>query len=65
SSVPDAQGSIIVSLDGARVPFDETGQQGWRWTDRDNGELTLVGDVCTRAIARPASIVVSVTCSAP
>ena len=47
SSVPDAQGSIIVSLDGARVPFDETGQQGWRWTDRDNGELTLVGDVCT------------------
>jgi hypothetical protein len=63
NSVPNAGGSIVVTLDGVTLPLDTTGQRGWRWTDRDNGELALVGDACTTAIARPASVVVTVACA--
>lgn len=63
NSVPNAGGSIVVTLDGVTLPLDPTGQRGWRWTDRDNGELALVGAACTTAIARPASVVVTVACA--
>ncbi|MDX2015910.1 MAG: vWA domain-containing protein [Myxococcaceae bacterium] len=65
NSVPDARGSIVVTLDGVAVPQDDTGLRGWRWTDRENGELALVGSVCERAVARPASVVVTVGCGGP
>jgi hypothetical protein len=64
NSVPDADGGIRVTFDGAEVPAAETAANGWRWTDRDNGELALVGGLCARAVARPASLVVTVSCSA-
>ncbi|MCU0698911.1 MAG: VWA domain-containing protein [Myxococcaceae bacterium] len=65
NSVPDARGTIVVTLDGVNVPQDDTGLRGWRWTDRENGELALVGSVCERAVARPASVIVTVACGGP
>lgn len=64
-SVPDTRGSIRVTFDGVELTFDETGRDGWRWTDRPNGEIALVGQSCSRAIARPAGLVVTVACGAP
>lgn len=65
NSVPDMMGTIRVTFEGAEVPFDATGMNGWRWTDRENGEMALLGVVCARAVARPSSLVVTVGCSAP
>lgn len=62
SSVPDARGTIRVTFDGVEVTHDERGLEGWRWTDRENGELSLVGTACERAVARPASLVATVAC---
>lgn len=62
SSVPDADGGIRVTFEGVEVPVSTQAMPGWRWTDRDNGELTLVGAVCDRAIARPANLIVTVSC---
>ncbi|MBL8917320.1 MAG: VWA domain-containing protein [Myxococcaceae bacterium] len=65
NSVPDLTGTIRVTFEGAEVPYDESGMNGWRWTDRENGELTLFGPVCARAIARPSNLVVTVLCGGP
>ncbi|MDP3235418.1 MAG: vWA domain-containing protein [Myxococcales bacterium] len=64
SSVPDTDGGIRVTFEGAEVPTEDGGMGGWRWTDRENGELALTGPVCARAVARPSSLVVTVSCSA-
>jgi len=64
SSVPDSDGGIKVTFERDVVPADDGGTGGWRWTDRDNGELALVGPVCASAVARPASLIVSVSCGA-
>jgi hypothetical protein len=63
NSVPDGDGGIRVTFEGLQVPVDQGGSGGWRWTDRDNGELALVGSICDRAITRPSSLVVTVSCS--
>lgn len=63
SSVPDGDGGIRVTFEGAELPVDVNGSGGWRWTDRENGELALVGAVCSRAVAQPSSLVVTVSCS--
>lgn len=65
NSVPDMRGTIRVTFEGVEVPFDATGMNGWRWTDRENGEMALLGQVCSRAVARPSSLVVTVACSGP
>ncbi|MBL8957848.1 MAG: VWA domain-containing protein [Myxococcaceae bacterium] len=65
SSVPDMRGSIRVTFEGSEVPFDATGTNGWRWTDRDNGEMALLGSVCAQAVARPSGLVVTVACGGP
>ncbi len=62
SSVPNAQGSIVVTRDGGRIPFDVTGDAGWRWTDRGNGELLIHGLDCTLANGRPGALEALVTC---
>lgn len=51
SSVPDDDGSIEVKLGGVVVPHDPDGKDGWAWSDRVNGELTLYGSACDRAAA--------------
>lgn len=62
-SVPDRDGGITVSFAGAEVPLaTDGGLNGWRWTDRENGELALLGSVCAQAVAAPSSVVVTVTC---
>ncbi len=62
SSVPDGDGGIRVTFEGAEVASDDGGLSGWRWTDRENGELALLGPVCARAVARPSSLIVTVSC---
>lgn len=65
SSVPDRDGGIKVTFEGTEVPADDGGgMNGWRWTDRDNGELALLGPVCARAVARPSSLIITVSCGA-
>lgn len=62
-SVPDRDGGIVVSFAGAEVPLaGDAGVDGWRWTDRENGEFALLGSVCAQAIRNPSSAVVTVTC---
>lgn len=62
-SVPDRDGGIIVSFAGAEVPLaGDAGVDGWRWTDRENGEFALLGSVCAQAVRNPSSAVVTVTC---
>lgn len=65
NSVPDTRGTIRVTFQGIEVPPDTQGTTGWRWTDRDNGELALVGSICARAIAQPSGLVVTVACGGP
>ncbi|MFT3710464.1 MAG: VWA domain-containing protein [Archangium sp.] len=62
-SVPDANGTITVQLDGVFVPQDASGVNGWTWSSLERGELVLRGDWCSKAIAASAPVVrVSVTC---
>lgn len=62
-SVPDRDGGITISFAGAEVPLaDDAGVNGWRWTDRENGEFALLGSVCAQAIRNPSAAVVTVTC---
>ncbi|MGH7282302.1 MAG: vWA domain-containing protein [Polyangiaceae bacterium] len=49
TSVPDTDGSIIVTLDGVTLPFDPTHTNGWDWSDKANGEILLSGAACTQA----------------
>lgn len=46
SSVPDPNGSIVISVDGVEVPTDQ-----WQWGNRDNGEIILLGDACQNTAA--------------
>jgi hypothetical protein len=66
SSVPDARGSITVTVDGAPLPYDPTKTEGWAWTSQDNGEIVLVGDACARLTAEPdPKVVAQVSCGGP
>jgi len=62
-SVPDANGSLVVMLDGVIVPGDASGIDGWVWISQARGELTLRGSWCAKAIAARSPVVrISVTC---
>jgi hypothetical protein len=63
TSVPDARGTISVTLDGANLPFDPSGTSGWGWSDRNNGEILLAGDACATVAAEPVpALTAQVTC---
>ena len=47
TSVPDPNGSIVISLDGSEVPPEQ-----WSWGNKANGEIVLIGDACQTAAAR-------------
>jgi hypothetical protein len=47
ASVPDSDQGISVTLGGQPVPEGT----GWIWTDRGNGEVTLLGAFCDQATA--------------
>jgi Mg-chelatase subunit ChlD len=63
TSVPADERAISVMLGGVEVPYDATGQNGWYWADRANGEMVLRGGACTAAVAAGAGpLVVEVGC---
>ncbi len=61
-SRPDAPDRITVRAGGAPVPRDPTRRDGWDWTDRDYGEVTLFGPACDRALAASQPVEAAVTC---
>ncbi|HTI34332.1 MAG TPA: hypothetical protein VL422_11685 [Miltoncostaea sp.] len=60
--MPDAKGSITVTLDGTTVPYDPTAKEGWTWGDKNNGEIILAGQACSTATANATGLVASVKC---
>lgn len=65
ASVPDSKGAITVRLGETEVPYDETGKDGWRWGNKDNGEIVLFGTACTAAVADGSvTLAAEVRCSA-
>jgi hypothetical protein len=50
TSVPDLRGSISISLDNTTIPEDAT--NGWKWSDKSNGEMVLSGSSCTNVANR-------------
>lgn len=65
SSVPNAQGTITVTVKGAVVPYDPSGAHGWRWSDETNGEIVFGSDVCSRVGDAGAAPKANVTCAVP
>ena len=62
-SRPEEMGSIAISFDGVDVPLDPTHRDGWDWSDRAFGEITLFGGACARVIAsRTTQVVATVGC---
>ena len=47
TSVPDAEGSFTLTL--GDTPIVEDDSNGWRWSNRANGELLLSGEACALA----------------
>lgn len=63
-SVPDATGSIAVVLEGATLPYDESGRNGWRWASRANGEVVFSNEACAALATARAAPTVTVRCAA-
>jgi hypothetical protein len=51
SSVPDASGTIVVTVNGVPIPFDGSRTNGWAWANQANGEMAFYGAACTAAAA--------------
>jgi hypothetical protein len=66
TSVPDAQGSLQLTVNGTVVPFDPTSTDGWSWTNRDNGELEIFGAPCARLTSLGNAMVqATIQCAVP
>lgn len=63
SSVPDQRGTIRVTLNGMELPFDPSGETGWSWADRNNGELSLASAACGSASLSGAQLTAELACS--
>lgn len=61
-SRPDDPSRITVRAAGVDVPRDATRRDGWDWTDRDYGELTLFGPACERVFAGSQPLDAIVAC---
>jgi hypothetical protein len=64
ASVPDADGTITVSIDGAEVPYDPANASGWSWGDRANGEVFFSGAACETVSSGGHTLEATVTCDA-
>lgn len=51
SSVPDASGTIVVTVNGVTIPYDASKTNGWAWDNQANGEMAFYGAACTAAAA--------------
>jgi hypothetical protein len=66
ASVPSDEGSITVTINGVEIPYDETGERGWMWGNKPNGEIVLLEDACARyASTANANLVATVACEEP
>jgi hypothetical protein len=54
-----------LTLGGVPVPFDPTGQNGWRWANRANGEIVLTTDLCAQAATGSVPFTATVSCDPP
>lgn len=62
-SVPTiGDGGFDVSVAGQPIPPADDGVEGWRWQDRANGEVALVGMACSLALATPTQVEAVVRC---
>ena len=62
-SQPTTADGISIALDGTTIPRDETRMNGWDWTDRAFGEITLFGAACAQAaVGTPAVVATVLTC---
>ncbi len=61
-SRPDNPDRITVEVDGVAVPRDPTRRDGWDWTDRDYGEVTLFGAACERVQSSTSPLRATVAC---
>jgi hypothetical protein len=64
-SVPNAAGTITVTLGGEVVPYDPSGTSGWKWAAQSNGEIVFLGDLCARVAQSGELPVVEVSCVPP
>jgi hypothetical protein len=66
TSVPSASCTIVVTMDGVELPYDETGTEGWMWGDEGNGEIILLGGTGTTAGSNASTqLAATVTCDPP
>ena len=64
-SRPTSTGGIAIRYGSVEVPYDPTRLNGWDWTDRAFGEITLFGAACDGAIAaRSTTVTAVVSCGA-
>lgn len=45
---PENPGQVVVMVNHAPVPFDPTGQQGWKYSDATSSEVVLSGSACSQ-----------------
>ncbi len=65
TSVPNAEGSIVVTLNGQIIPFDPNGTTGWTWASETNGQIILLGMTCAAAAGAASTLIAHVQCDAP
>jgi len=53
-----------VSLNGSEIPYDNTRQNGWAYTDESQTALSLYGRACDALLSsRDAELVITYQCS--
>jgi hypothetical protein len=62
TSVPSADGSIVVTLNGQVIPFDPNGTSGWKWASETNGQIILLGTTCAAAAGGSNTLIAHVQC---
>jgi predicted small lipoprotein YifL len=53
---------LVILLDGEALPRDTEQVDGWDWTSRERGELTIFGEACNRASLSSAEVTAELTC---
>lgn len=66
-SQPDSVDGLGLSIDGVVLPRDPSRLDGWDWTDRAYGEVTLFGPACERltSASTRARVAAIVQCGVP
>ena len=61
-SRPPTDDGISITFNGATIPHDTTRINGWDWTDRAFGEITLFGAACPAETSPNATVQATVEC---